>query len=149
MSEEAFENPIDKDKTTETPGTLGYAHHAGSALVKPEDKGKIKGRAVAAMYEQTDAHLDQIRQQIELLGKQVQRIEQRRQVSELIYASNIPFQPIVGHTYHFYQKDDGAHQLSMLSPKEWGRSMPSWELVSSVKLLADHTWEILEDEKAF
>ena len=145
MNEEQSHNPIDKDKVTDNPGTLGHAHHVGSALIKPEDKGKIRGRAVAAMYEQTDAHLDQIRQQIELLGKQVQRIEQRRQVSELIYASDIPFQPIIGHTYYFYKKDDGSHQLSMLSPSEWGRRMPSWELVSGVKLLADHTWEILDD----
>ena len=36
-----------KEKTTETPGILPYAHHAGSAIIKPEDKGKITGRAVA------------------------------------------------------------------------------------------------------
>lgn len=145
MSKDQMQNPIDKDKVTETPGTLEYPHHAGSALVKPEDKGKIKGRAVAAMYEQTDAHLNQIREQIELLGKQVQRIEKRKQVSELIYDSKIPFTPLIGHTYHFYQKDDGSYQLSMLSPTEWGKSMPSWEYVNSVRLLADHTWEIQDE----
>ena len=52
MSEE-FINPIDPDKITETPSTLPYAHHSGSALIKPEDRGKIKGRALSAMDHQT------------------------------------------------------------------------------------------------
>ena len=35
-------NPIDKDKTSDSPGLLEYAHHVGSALIRPEDKGKLK-----------------------------------------------------------------------------------------------------------
>ena len=52
-----FENPIDKDKVTENPHSLEYAHHVGSALIKPEDKGKIKGRAISAMEHQTDQQI--------------------------------------------------------------------------------------------
>ncbi len=52
-------NPIDKDKTTDKPGLLTYAHHIGSAIVKPLDKGKIKGRAMQAMFEQTESSLNQ------------------------------------------------------------------------------------------
>jgi hypothetical protein len=37
---EEFQNPIDPDKITENPHSLEYPHHAGSALIKPEDKGK-------------------------------------------------------------------------------------------------------------
>jgi hypothetical protein len=47
-------NPIDRDKITETPHLLPYAHSVGSAIIKPLDKGKIKGLGMAAMYEQTD-----------------------------------------------------------------------------------------------
>ena len=57
------QNPIDKDKITEIPHILPYGHSVGGALVKPEDKGKIKGRAIAAMNQQTEMHLDQIREQ--------------------------------------------------------------------------------------
>ena len=53
MSNKEFINPIDKDKITENPHSLEYAHHAGSALIKPEDQGKIKGRALSAMEHQT------------------------------------------------------------------------------------------------
>lgn len=143
---EAFENPIDKDKVTDTPGLLEYAHTVGSAVIRPEDKGKIKGRAMAAMYEQTDAHLMQIKEQIDLLAKQAMRIEERRRLSEDIYQSKISFQPIIGHRYYFYEKDDGGHVLSMLSPNEWGRKKPNWELKAQVRLMADHTWEIIDHE---
>jgi hypothetical protein len=47
------ENPIDKDKITETPSTLPYAHHVGSPVIKPIDKGRVKGNAMSAMVEQT------------------------------------------------------------------------------------------------
>lgn len=139
-------NPIDKDKTTDSPGLLEYAHHVGSALIRPEDKGKLKGRALSAMYEQTDLQIGQIKRQIELLVEEAKKIEDRKKVSEMIYDSNIGFQPVIGHTYHLYSDESGKNKLSMLSPEDWGRSKPNWEFISSVKLLGDHTWEILNDD---
>lgn len=66
----AFINPIDPDKITENPHSLEYAHHAGSAIIKPEDQGKIKGRAVSAMEHQTDMQLSQLYEQMQLLASQ-------------------------------------------------------------------------------
>ena len=57
---EKFENPIDPDKITENPNSLEYPHHAGSAIVKPEDQGRVKGNAIAAMEHQTDMQLSLI-----------------------------------------------------------------------------------------
>ena len=50
-------NPIHPDKITETPHLLPYAHHVGSAIIKPLDKGKTKGVAMKAMYQQTEQQL--------------------------------------------------------------------------------------------
>ncbi len=142
---EEFHNPIDPDKITEHPSTLPYAHNVGSAVIKPEDKGKIKGRALSAMCEQTDQQLAQIKEQIDLLASQVQKIEKRKQISEQIYASRIGFEPIIGKVYHLYQKEDGNYQVSMLSDADWGRSKPNWEYLSAIKLLGDHTWDIIDE----
>lgn len=141
-----FVNPIDEDKVTDKPGLLEYAHTVGSAIIKPEDKGKLKGRALSAMYEQTDQQLAQIKQQIELLADQVREIEKRKEISEKIYESKIGFQPVIGHTYYLYQKESGDYQVSMLGEQDWGRSKPNWEFISTVKLLGDHTWQILDNE---
>ncbi len=144
MSEEKnFTNPIDKDKTTETPATLPYAHHVGSAIIKPEDKGRIKGRAMAAMVEQTNAQMQQIYEQMQLLAAQAKKLEQRVLVSEKIYNAEINFEPVIGHTYYLYRRKNGKQVLSMVAPENWGKTLPFEAFEAKVKLLADHTWEVL------
>ena len=64
QEQQEFINPIDPDKVAENPHLLPYAHTVGSAVIKPIDKGRVKGLAVTAMYEQTEIQLDQIREQI-------------------------------------------------------------------------------------
>ena len=87
MMKKAFVNPIDPEKITENPHSLEYAHHAGSALIKPEDQGKIKGRALSAMEHQTDIQLDQIYEQMQLLAAQAKKLHDRKLISEFIYFS--------------------------------------------------------------
>lgn len=134
-----------KDKTTENPGILPYAHHAGSAIIKPEDKGKITGRAVAAMHSQTDMQMSQIYQQMQLLADQAKKIQARVEVSERIYQASIAFEPLINHRYFLYQKSDGVDFLSMIAPEEWGRKKDFADFVAEIKLLADHTWDILRE----
>lgn len=134
-----------KEKTTENPGILPYAHHSGSALIKPEDKGKITGRAVAAMHSQTDMQMAQIYEQMRLLAEQAKKIQSRVEVSERIYQASIAFEPLINHRYFLYQKADGTDFMSMIAPEEWGRKKDWAAFVAEVKLLADHTWEILRE----
>ncbi len=139
---ESFINPIDKDKIAENPHTLPYAHTVGGAVIRPEDKGRLKGMAVSAMYEQTDIQLDQIKEQINLLALQAQKIQERVEISERIYGADLGIRPNISHIYHLYQKDDGTDVLSMIGPNEWGKNAP-YQFLASVKLMADHTWQIL------
>jgi len=141
MSEE---NPIDKDKITEHPGLVPFAHHVGSALIRPADMGKVKSRALGAMEQQTHLQMKQIFEQMEKLAEQAEKIRRRVEISHEIYRSQICFEPIIGQVYHLYEKDDGSKVLSMIAPAEWGRSFPYKALIESVKMLGDHTWEILE-----
>ena len=70
-----FVNPIDPDKITENPHSLTYGHHVGSAIVKPEDQGRLKGRALSAMDHQTDQQLGQIYEQMQLLAAQAKKLQ--------------------------------------------------------------------------
>ncbi len=134
-----------KEKTMENPGILPYGHHSGSALIKPEDKGKITGRAVAAMHSQTDMQMSQIYQQMQLLADQAKKIQARIEVSERIYQASIAFEPLINHHYFLYQKSDGTDFMSMIAPEEWGRKKDFAEFIAEIKLLADHTWDILRE----
>lgn len=143
-SKEEFINPIDPDHITENPHNLPYPHTQGSALVKPEDEGKLKGRALNAMEHQTDMQLKQLYDQMNLLAEQAKGLQDRKVISEKIYNAEMRFEPLINHIYHLYQKDDKTYLLSLIAPDQWGRSKKSFEFVATVQLLADHTWDVLE-----
>lgn len=151
MKEEkkAFTNPIDADKISTNPHSLEYGHHTGSALIKPEDQGKIKSRALSAMEHQTDMQLAQIYEQMQLLAEQANKLQDRKHISEFIYTAEIRFDPIINHLYHLYKKENSTYFLSMIGPNQWGKTLMNIQLVASVKLLADHTWDILEKGEGY
>ncbi len=130
----------------ENPGLLTFPHTIGSAVIKPEDLGKTKGRALTAMRQQTNKQMTQIFEQIHLLARQARDIRKRIEISEKIYRAQAGFEPIIGNTYFLYLKEDESNVLSMISPAEWGKSMPYKKYISAIKLLADHTWEVLDVE---
>lgn len=133
----------DKDKITDLPGLIEYAHHAGSAIIKPEDKGRIKGNAVAAMHDQTDRQFRQLYEQMQTLIEQAKYLKGRLEISERIYQATMPFQPVIGKIYFLYHKKNGNDLLSMVSPNEWGTSFPYESFDAEVRLLSDHTWEVV------
>lgn len=135
-------NPIDKIKVAENPGLMEYAHTAGSAVIRPEDVGKVKGKAQLAMRQQTNEQLGKIYKQMELLAQQAKEIKNRIDISERIYDAAIGFEPIINHVYYLYEKKDGSDILSMVAPSEWGRSYPFNQFLARVFLLADHTWKV-------
>ena len=116
---------------------LPYAASVAGAVIKPTEVGMIKHKALAAMEEQTDLQLNQIRQQIELLASQAQEINRRKELSMMIYNAQLSFTPVMGNIYHLYEKKDGSYFLSMIAPKEWNNQFVT---IASVKMLADHTW---------
>lgn len=136
----------EKEKITDLPGLIAYAHTVGGALVKPEDKGKIKGQSMAAMQDQTTRQFDQIFGQMKTLLDQANQLKRRVEISERIYQSEMGFSPVIGQEYHLYTRENGADFLSMIAPKEWGRSKKWVDYVGSVKLLSDYTWELLADK---
>jgi hypothetical protein len=122
---------------------LPYSAAVSGAVIKPNEEGIIKHKALTAMEEQTNMQLDQIRQQIELLALQAHEIQKRKDLSMKIYGARMSFKPNIGQTYYLYQKADDSFLLSLVSPKEWGRSGPFKEFIAAVQLLADHTWKEL------
>lgn len=136
-----FENPIHKDKVAEKPGLLPYAHHVGSAIIRPIDEGRIKGESMKAMYQQTEIQLDQIRTQVEALIQQAQEIHERIEISERIYTAECKYKPVIGQTNTLYQRKDGTMLLSLIARDDWGKN-PPFVYIAEVVLLADRTWHI-------
>ena len=149
MSEEInekmdFINPIDKDNITETPHTLTYSHHRGGFPIIPSKQGDIKHKSLSAMQQQTDSQLIQIKEQMEVLVMQANKIKNRIDISEQIYNAEIRFEPLISHVYYVYKKNDDKYILSMISSDDWGRKKCPYTFIAAVKLLADHTWEVIK-----
>jgi hypothetical protein len=64
----------------------------------------------------------------------------RKELSMIIYNAKLSFTPVIGNVYYLFEKKDGDHVVSMISPGEWGGGAPYKSFVAQVKLLADHTW---------
>ena len=138
-------NPIDAEKVSEKPSALEYPHHVGSAPIKINNETAQRSAAMTAMNLQTDQQLIQIKSQMELLAKQVKEIQERKQISQWIYSAKIRFKPEVNHIYHLYLNADNEHVLSLISPEEFYSSQRNLgEFVNSVKLMGDHTWQIIK-----
>ena len=136
----------EKEKITDYPGLIEFAHNVGSAIVKPEDKGRIKGNAIAAMHDQTDRQFRQLFEQMQTLLQQADYLKKRVEISERIYQATMGFQPVINQVYHLYQRKDHTDVLSMVAPEEWGGSMPFSSYEATVRLMADHTWELVKAE---
>ncbi|HRH35241.1 MAG TPA: DUF2452 domain-containing protein [Catalimonadaceae bacterium] len=146
-------NPIDvnqidlekmREKTTDQPGLLPYAHTSGSAIIRPEDMNKTLARSLGAMEQQTEMQMQQIVAQMKLLADQASAIQQRKIISERIYQADMRFEPLIAHTYYLYKRD-GKDMISLVAPNEWGRSAKvKLTYVAKVVLLADHTWDVKE-----
>lgn len=133
-----------REKTAENPGLLPYAHTSGSAVIRPEDMNRSIARSLSAMDQQTEMQMDQIVAQMRLLADQAEKIKNRKLVSERIYRAEMRFEPLIGHTYFLYQRS-GKDLLSLVAPHEWGRkAAKELVFVASIRLLADHTWEVLD-----
>jgi hypothetical protein len=113
-----------------------------SPVIRPEDKNKIKANAVEAMHHYANQEISMLRKQADLIMQQVREIEHRLKISEQIYQSDIRFTPVVNQVYHLYEKDD-HFLLSLIGPDEWGSSRNSRKYVASVKLLGDHSWDVI------
>jgi hypothetical protein len=59
------------------------------------------------------------------------------------------FEPLINHVYHLYIKGNGQYLLSMIAPNQWGRSKNNFNFMATIRLLADHTWDVLEKNDEF
>ena len=136
-----------KERTTDLPGLLEYAHTIGGFSVIPTKEGQIKSSAIEAMKGQTDLQMTQIYEQMQLLAKQAAKLKRRAEVSLEIYKANVRFKPVINSTYYLYENQKSEKILSMVAPEEWGKSIPFKSYLAKVKLLANHTWDLIEDNQ--
>lgn len=72
------------------------------------------------------------------LKREYESLIDEYQNTKLVYESEYNFQPIVGETYHLYEKKNGNVFLSIIHPDEWRQ-----KYLGSYLLLNNGVWEKL------
>jgi Protein of unknown function (DUF2452) len=114
-----------------------------SPKINPIDKRLVKATAFETMQYQANQQISIIKQQAELLMEQARKIEERMEISRKIYEADLNFEPVIGTTYHVYEKN-GRTVLSLVAPHEWGKKMPFDLHVCSATLLGDKSWDLVK-----
>lgn len=108
------------------------------------DLAKEISRADDMLSVQTSGKLRLLADRIRSLQEEAHKILQETKRNQEIHRAECGFQKKAGQTYHLYRKSDGTLSLSLLSPADWGESMP-YAYEGSYRLESDMTWSEAEE----
>lgn len=87
------------------------------------------------------ASLQIIDEQVGLIEKQVQSIQEKYLISLEVLKAKFNFVPVHGETYYLYQKGE-ERVLMLVGPDQWQLSSDTL-YIATVKLMADASWHVL------
>ena len=95
---------------------LPYATNVGAPAIRLEN---------ISAWKQQGAHMVNhvLRTRFKELEEQYIQLVEEHRWNELVYSAEFNFEPIIGQTYHLYDRggQPGKPFLSMIAPHEWGR----------------------------
>ena len=117
------------DNVADNPlGTPYGTNVSAPSIVKPNVDGFLSVRVGEAE--------NAIRTRYEEIQKEFEELVANSMDNELVYNASMSFVPIVGHTYHVYERDDGSTFLSLIDPSQWDR----FTCLGSFRLATDSLW---------
>jgi hypothetical protein len=73
----------------------------------------------------------------EEIQREYQSLLDEISVNERLYLAKHNFEPLAGHSYHLYTKEDGEEFISIISPEEWNNK---YNYIGNYKFLSDGRW---------
>lgn len=134
-----------KEKTTDIPGLIQYAHERGGFAITIKESDAIKHEAINSMQEQVEIQLQMLHERMQVLAKQAQELKNRALISQELASFSPGFTPVPGQVYFLYIRHNDERVLSLIGPWQW-KEMPFREFVASVRYLSDKTWQLCEDD---
>ncbi|MEO0573634.1 MAG: DUF2452 domain-containing protein [Bacteroidota bacterium] len=111
-----------------------YGTNLSAPVIKIENLGPWKTTGIQSANNKLSAEFEELKQKYMTL-------EERYRYNQLVYASDYNFKPLVGKTYHLYNKIDGTTFLSILDPEEC-----TFDFVGSFRLDSELLWERVDKE---
>jgi len=121
------------DNVADNPGLLPYGSNLGAPAIKPDDIASWKSKGAHRVNSDFKARYEELKDEYRKL------IEEYKW-NDLIYHAQYSFEPINGHIYHLYKREDGGLFLSIIGPKEWKQNF-----IGSFQLDSKDKWTIVKD----
>lgn len=106
-----------------------YPTELGSQNFSPDNIGLFK-------LEKTQKIKHHYASKFEELQKEYQKLINEISVNERLYLAKHSFEPLAGHSYYLYQKENEEF-LSIISPQEWGNK---YVFIGKFQFLSDGRW---------
>ena len=100
------------DKVNLTPNLMTYPHHVAAPKIEPVD---------LSAFNSLQAHkvTKSLQKRTEEITKLILQLQEDYTTNLQLYSAARSFEPVLGNVYHLYEKTDGTHFLSLISPNEW------------------------------
>jgi hypothetical protein len=120
------------DKVKLTPNLMSYPHHVGAPKIEPVD---------LTLFNSLQAHkvTKSLQKRADEISMLVKGLQEDYVLNLEMYSASRSFEPVLGEIYHLYEKTDGSHFLSLISPREWNK-----KYLYSGSLNSDGTWSKVE-----
>lgn len=116
-----------------------YAVSRLSGPVTLVDAAREIERADQWIASTSNAKLSQIAAQMAALREQAEQVLREARDNAALHRAEARFARHPGKTYHLYERADGQHYWSMLSPDDWRGTAPH-TFVGSYRLELDQSW---------
>lgn len=113
---------------------LPYATNVGSPVIKADDVALWKNRNISSANHLFDTRFKELK-------AAYQQLMTEYEYNNIIYNAKFSFEPILGETYHLYEKEDATTFLSLIAPEEC-----NFVHLGSFKLKADKIWERIDND---
>lgn len=116
------------DNVADNPGLLPYGSNVGAPRIIPDNIESWKVSKLEGVNNHFKTKFNEIINEYETLMNEFAW-------NEMIYKSKFNFEPLVGHIYHLYSRNDEEVFLSLIGPNEWLQPY-----LGSFKLNSDNKW---------
>ena len=116
------------DMFAENKAIMPYGDSVGAPAIRPTNIEAYKQEKILKTNHYFEARFNEIKDEYKKLLEEFKW-------NDLLYSSDFRFEPIKGHTYHLYQREDETLFLSLIGPDEWNMIF-----IGSFEMGSDDKW---------
>mgnify|MGYP003110079886 CR=1 FL=1 len=124
------------DDVADNPHSLPYASDRAAPAIKPDTS--IAGWKIDAVVSANKHYEDRYND----IKRQFQELTEEFKWNDIMFNAEMRIKPVVGKSYHLYQREDGTYRVSLFAPEEIVAGRDGY--VGTFRLNYDNRWNKIE-----